>query len=158
MIAHVIEATRVTRAIQRKLVLENRLEEVSRCEDILLADLDAMGFGGADRFAIKLALEEALANAIKHGNCSDAAKHVKVEYEVEPQQVTISVCDEGCGFDPAEVPDPTLDENLEKPHGRGVMLMRTYMTDVSFNEAGNCVTMVKQRTPAAAQGPAASNR
>jgi serine/threonine-protein kinase RsbW len=158
VISAVIEATRVTRPIQRKLVLENRLEEVSRCEDVLLADLDAMGFGGADRFAIKLALEEALANAIKHGNACDQAKHVTVDYDVNPQQVRISVCDEGCGFDPADVPDPTLDENLEKPHGRGVMLMRTYMSDVSFNKSGNCVTMVKQRTPATAEGPAASGR
>jgi serine/threonine-protein kinase RsbW len=56
------------------------------------------------------------------------------------------------------VPDPTLDENLEKPHGRGVMLMRTYMNEVSFNATGNCVTLVKFRSPAAADRKASSQR
>ncbi len=57
--------------------------------------------------------------------------------------MVIWVKDEGAGFNPKTVPDPTLDENLNKPHGRGLMLMRAYMDEVGFNEAGNEVRMVK---------------
>ena len=134
--------------IRGKMVLKNRLEEVNRCEQVILEAVEAMKYSGADRFAVKLALEEALANAIKHGNDQDAAKHVQVEYAVDGDQVSIVIGDEGSGFDPESVPDPTLDENLEKPYGRGVMLMKTYMSEVEFNEAGNKVTLIKRRSPA----------
>lgn len=131
--------------VQGKLILQSRLEEVSRAENEVLRAAEDHGFEGPDRFAVKLALEEALANAIKHGNNSDPAKRVTLEFAVSSDQIRISVSDEGPGFDPSDVPDPTLDENREKPFGRGVMLMRAYMNDVSFNESGNRVTLVKWR-------------
>jgi serine/threonine-protein kinase RsbW len=130
--------------VERKLTLENRLAEVSRAEEAILQAITEHGFSEADSFAVKLALEEALANAIKHGNAGDPEKHVTVEFCIEGGCVRISISDEGEGFDPADVPDPTLDENLTKPYGRGVMLMRTYMDEVSYNQAGNCVTMIKR--------------
>lgn len=133
-----------------KLVLESRLEEVNRAEAAVLDTLEACGFDAADRFAIKLALEEALANAIKHGNDSDETKSVTVEWTAAPGEVRIIVTDEGPGFTPDDVPDPTLDENLTKPSGRGVMLMRAYMDEVSFNDAGNKVTLIKRPSNAAA--------
>jgi len=136
--------------IARKFVLESRLEEVSRVEDAVIEAAIEYGFSGHDQFAIKLALEEALANAIKHGNKSDPGKQVIVEFEVNEHQFSISVSDEGVGFDPEDVPDPTLDENLEKPFGRGVMLMNTYMNQVSYNPRGNRVTMVRKRCGATA--------
>ncbi|MEX2672402.1 MAG: ATP-binding protein [Phycisphaeraceae bacterium] len=132
--------------VEGKLVVPSRLEEVGRVEQQLLTAIAEHGYAGSDCFAIKLALEEALANAIKHGNASDPAKQVQVTYQVDPARVRIEVCDEGPGFDPEDVPDPTLDENLEKPFGRGVMLMRTYMTEVSYNASGNCVILVKARS------------
>ena len=130
--------------MERKLTLENRLEEVNRAEETILQAIAEHGFSESDSFAIKLALEEALANAIKHGNSGDPDKHVIVEFSIEDDRFQISISDEGGGFDPEDVPDPTLDENLTKPYGRGVMLMRTYMDEVSYNEAGNCVTMSKR--------------
>lgn len=133
-----------------KLVLESRLEEVNRAEAAVLVTLKTCGFDAADRFAIKLALEEALANAIKHGNESDASKSVTVEWTAAAGEVRITVTDEGPGFTPDDVPDPTLDENLTKPSGRGVMLMRAYMDEVSFNDSGNRVTLVKRPSNAAA--------
>lgn len=136
--------------VEGKLAVPSRLEEVTRVEQQLLSDIAEMGYEGPDSFAIKLALEEAMANAIKHGNENDPAKQVEVAYQVDPAQVRIEVCDQGPGFDPADVPDPTLDENLEKPFGRGVMLMRTYMSEVSYNASGNCVVMVKRRSCAEA--------
>ena len=98
-----------------------------------------------DIFGVHLALEEALANAINHGNRLDASKSVRVVCKVSPHRVRIEVYDEGQGFCPSDVPDPTDEANLNVPSGRGVMLMRSYMSLVEYNEAGNCVIMEKQR-------------
>jgi serine/threonine-protein kinase RsbW len=96
-----------------------------------------------DLFGIKLALEEALVNAIKHGNQMDRAKKVHISYRLLPDRFDIHITDEGGGFDPADVPDPTAVENLERPCGRGLMLMRHYMSEVAFTGRGNCVSMCK---------------
>src|SRR4051812_47192971 len=96
-----------------------------------------------DLFSIKLALEEALVNAIKHGNQYDRNKKVHIAYSVLSDRFVIKITDEGDGFDPAEIPDPTAVENLERPCGRGLMLIKHYMTEVNYTERGNSVTMAK---------------
>jgi len=96
---------------------------------------------GHDIFSIRLALEEALINAIKHGNQLDRAKKVQIAYRVLPDRFEVSISDEGTGFDPNDVPDPTAIENLERPCGRGLMLMRHYMTEVNYAGSGNTVIM-----------------
>jgi serine/threonine-protein kinase RsbW len=105
--------------------------------------LRANQFSDRDVFGIKLALEEALVNAIKHGNQMDRSKTIRVAYRVLPERFDIHITDEGHGFDPGDVPDPTAVENLERPCGRGLMLMRHYMSDITFNERGNSVSMCK---------------
>ena len=109
----------------------------------LLEQARQRGYSEETAFAIRLAFEEATNNAIRHGNGLDPGKGVRIEYEVTARRATISVADEGTGFNPAALPDPTCDENLEKPGGRGVMLMRAYMDKVTFNRRGNRVCMVK---------------
>jgi serine/threonine-protein kinase RsbW len=94
-----------------------------------------------DIFCIKLAMEEALINAIKHGNQMDRGKKVRISYRVLPDRFECRISDEGQGFDPNDVPDPTAVENLERPCGRGLMLMRHYMNDVVYNPVGNVVSM-----------------
>jgi serine/threonine-protein kinase RsbW len=96
-----------------------------------------------DLFSIKLALEEAMVNAIKHGNQYDRNKKVEIAYQVTSERFVIRITDEGGGFDPADVPDPTAVENLERPCGRGLMLMKHYMSEVDYNERGNSVQMAK---------------
>jgi len=96
-----------------------------------------------DIFCIKLALEEALVNAIKHGNQMDRAKKVRIRYHVLSDRFECSISDEGPGFDPGEVPDPTAPENLERPCGRGLLLMRYYMTEVVYHDRGRAVRMSK---------------
>ena len=82
-----------------------------------------------DVFSIRLALEEALVNAIKHGNQMDRAKSaIVISYRASSDRFDVHITDEGSGFDPSDVPDPTAIENLERPCGRGLMLMRHYMT------------------------------
>ena len=96
-----------------------------------------------DIFSIRLALEEALVNAIKHGNQMDRAKTVRISYRFFSDRFECSISDEGGGFDPSEVPDPTAAENLERPCGRGLMLMRHYMSEVAYNSRGNGVTLCR---------------
>lgn len=115
--------------------------------DALLRQLQLHEWGEHDTFAVHLAVEEALVNAIKHGNQDDPAKQVHVVSRVSVESVLIEIADEGPGFDPGAVPDPTEDENLEAPSGRGLMLMRSFMSRVEFNARGNRVVMEKRRSP-----------
>ena len=127
------------------MILESRLDEVCPTEEAILKAAREFGFPESDLFAIKLALEEAMSNAIKHGNACDPVKRVEVDYSVNEQMVAVTIGDEGPGFDMEQVPDPRLEENLSKPHGRGLMLMKAYMDEVEYNETGNRLKMVKQR-------------
>src|SRR5437016_2490092 len=111
----------------------------------LLQELQDLGFSEKDLFGIRLALEEALVNAFKHGNRGDAAKAVRIRYQASLLQFTIEIEDEGSGFKPERVPDPLAPENLDRPGGRGVLLMEHYMTWVRYNDVGNCVTMCMMR-------------
>jgi serine/threonine-protein kinase RsbW len=94
---------------------------------------------------VRLALEEALVNAVKHGNQGDTSKQVRLRYHVNAEFVLVEVEDEGAGFDPSAVLDPLAPENLERPSGRGLFLIRKYMTWMEHNERGNCLKMCKQR-------------
>jgi ribonucleotide reductase alpha subunit len=106
--------------------------------------VEAAGFNSQSTFAIKLALEEALINAIKHGNKLDEKKNVHIEASVTPQVTEITIEDEGPGFDRKSVPDPTLEENLDKSSGRGILLMEAYMNRVEWSRGGRRVHMVKK--------------
>jgi serine/threonine-protein kinase RsbW len=107
--------------------------------------LRSNSFSEREIFSIRLALEEALVNAIKHGNGFDRSKKVRVAYGVRPERFDITITDEGTGFDPTDIPDPTAFENIERPCGRGLMLMRHYMSEVSYSPSGNTVAMSKRR-------------
>ena len=122
-----------------------------------------------DRLRIGTALAEALANAIDHGNLEldsrlreedqgtyrrvgderaaqapYSQRRVHVRARLSPGEATFIIRDEGPGFDPGALPDPSDPENIIKPSGRGVMLIRTFMDEVSFNETGNEITMIKR--------------
>jgi serine/threonine-protein kinase RsbW len=92
---------------------------------------------------VEIALREALANAIIHGNHEDRRKHVHVTCRCEPDEVSIAVKDEGEGFDINTVPDPTAPENIGSVHGRGIHLIRALMDEVRFEEGGAAVHMRK---------------
>ncbi len=120
--------------------------EAQRIQQVILDHLKANAFTDREIFGIKLALEEALVNAIKHGNRMDRTKKVWISYHVHGDEFVIRIRDEGRGFDPQDVPDPTVEENLERPCGRGLLLMRYYMNEVNFLEGGNVVLMRKRRS------------
>lgn len=135
--------------VSRSIVVESFPSAVAgMCRDIL-SELEAKKFGQEDIFAVRLALEEAFVNAVKHGNKMDPAKGVKIDYSVSLDKVEISMTDEGDGFEPDAVPDPRYGENLYKTEGRGLLLMRSYMDVVDFSEQGNRVRMVRYKSPRA---------
>ena len=131
-----------------------RLRTLRTTRDIAAAVgpiLDAMtrlGYTEAEVFAVRLSLEEALVNAIKHGHDGDPTKQVRLRYHVNAERFLADIEDEGSGFDPSAVADPLDPANLEREGGRGVFLMRHHMTTVCYNAAGNCVTLCKRRGPA----------
>ncbi len=90
----------------------------------------------------RVGLTEALSNAMLYGNDSDPHKRVRVEVAIRVQEVAVRVTDEGTGFDPSSVPDPTLPDNISKTGGRGIFLMKSLMDEVRFNDRGNSVTLV----------------
>ena len=114
----------------------------------MLDRIKEVGWSDQDVFGIHMALEEAITNAIKHGNQGDSSKQVHVEFNLAEHRLEVCVTDEGEGFDPEDVPDPTAEENLDKESGRGLLLMRSFMNFVEFSEQGNSVSMWKEREPA----------
>lgn len=111
--------------------------------EAVLREVDAAHYTPEAEFAIKLALEEALTNAIRHGNGNDPRKRVVVRYAVTREKCIIAVQDEGGGFRPERVPDCTTTERLALPHGRGIMLMRAYMDVVEYRRGGRELYMVR---------------
>ena len=123
------------------------LDESARVQNEIVAELEQRGVSMGDLADLHLALEEGLANAVKHGNKLDSSKQVHVECELsEAGFFSIVIQDEGEGFDPNDVPDCTLPENLDKPSGRGLMLMRAFMDDICYNDVGNQLTITKTCT------------
>ncbi len=117
-------------------VIENAVERaVHCCASARLARNRLM-------FNFRVGLTEALSNAILYGNGGDPQKRVRVELRVRSGEVRARVTDEGHGFDPDTVPDPRLPENIPRPDGRGIFLMRALMDEVHYNELGNSVTLV----------------
>jgi len=92
-------------------------------------------------FNLRTALAEALANAILYGNGQDPTKHVQVRVETAPDAVRLHVSDEGGGFDPTGLPDPTSPDNLEREDGRGLFVMQHLVDDVTFNAKGNAICL-----------------
>lgn len=131
--------------LAEELVIPSDTDEAHRLQALIADSLQAQRFSEREIFGIKLALEEALVNAIKHGNRLDRSKNVRVAYHIREDLFYIRITDEGKGFDPDEVPDPTDIENLERPCGRGLLLMRHYMTEVEFAPPGNVCIMWKRR-------------
>jgi serine/threonine-protein kinase RsbW len=122
--------------------------EAFRAVEALEAEMDALGYPDWDVFAVRVALLEAVVNALRHGHRGDPGQCVRLSYLLGAEQVTAEVVDEGPGFDPQRVPDPLGPENLGRPGGWGLLLMRSLMTGVRFNGRGNSVTLHRRRSDA----------
>jgi serine/threonine-protein kinase RsbW len=131
---------------QLDVVICSDLQEVRRVQEEIERVLLEHRFEQREIFSIRLALEEALVNAIKHGNQLDCRKQVFINCRVNGERFDIHIADEGQGFDPERVPDPLEASNLERPFGRGLLLMRHYMSEVTFHAPGNRVSMSMLRS------------
>ena len=127
------------------ITLREMREDVERVQRVVAEALAARGYHPDAMFAIRLCLEEALVNGFRHGNRFEPGLVVKFRASITPSECTFEVEDEGEGFDPGGVPDPTAEENLEIPSGRGIMLMRAYMSEVEYLDPGNRLRMVYRR-------------
>lgn len=123
--------------------LPNDLQAIEQVVEELAEYCELAGFDPERlRLNFRVGLTEALSNAMLYGNCRDPDKCVRVEARCAPEIITIRVTDEGAGFDPDGVPDPTLPRNLLREGGRGIFLIRKLMDHVEFNDQGNSITMV----------------
>lgn len=111
----------------------------------VLEELQSRHWTKHDVFSIHLAMEEALVNAIIHGNRLDPEKRVRVCCQMSPELIRIRITDQGEGFDADAVPDPTDSCHIESPSGRGILLIRAFMSRVAYNSMGNSVMMEKER-------------
>jgi serine/threonine-protein kinase RsbW len=132
-------------SISRSVVVSSTPAAIADVYKLILPGLQANNFSEDDTFAVHLALEEAFINAVKHGNKMEPSKAVRVDYAVEADKIEISMTDEGEGFDPEVIPDPRYGDNLYKPAGRGMLLMRSFMDVVEYNRQGNSVRMIRYR-------------
>ncbi len=139
--------------ITEELEFTRRIDFPAKAENIALAEklIDeacaALQVHESRYGNILIALTEAVNNAIHHGNRSDPAKNVGIGYSAQDGQLVFMVQDQGPGFDHDHLPDPTDPENIEKPHGRGVFLMRALADDVAFSDNGATVVMTFDLSP-----------
>lgn len=113
---------------------------------LVLEQLERFEWSNRDVFAIHMAMEESILNAIRHGNQCLPDKLVHIQIEINHDKFYSRITDQGQGFDLDKVPDPTLEENLDKTSGRGVMLIRTFMDQVIYNEVCNSLELTKTKT------------
>jgi serine/threonine-protein kinase RsbW len=133
--------------LHANLVLASRFENIEVAERALVDLCHRAGCADDEEYWLVTALREAVANAVRHGNQQDPGRVVKIAYEIVNSTVTIRVEDEGEGFDPEDIPDPTDPENLLRPSGRGIFYMRQFMNRVDFSPTpagGTAVVMVKE--------------
>jgi serine/threonine-protein kinase RsbW len=140
-------STDSARAEDWREVFLHRVEDMASLLAELSAALAANCYSRRDCMGVRLALEQAILNGIQHGNRNDPAKCVRVSYRVDAEVVLAEIEDEGPGFNADRVPDPTTSENLEKPSGRGLLLIRHYTSWLCYHGRGNCLTFCKYRAP-----------
>jgi serine/threonine-protein kinase RsbW len=131
------------------LTMPSEISAISPFVDAFIERLQKARCIQGDGSDIEVALREALANAVIHGNREDPTKHVHVSFRCdESGELFLVVRDEGAGFNPDTVPDPLAPENLAAEHGRGILMMRMYMDEVHFEHCGSEVHM-RKKYPAA---------
>ena len=131
-----------------ELSLPSRIDTIATAAAAVAEFVGRNGVGDDAAFGIDMAVREAVTNAVLHGNRQDDDKTVDITLKSSPDAVEISVHDQGPGFHPEEVPDPTAPENILKDSGRGIFFMRSFMDEVDWlirPDGGTTVRMLKRR-------------
>lgn len=126
-------------------VIKSKQSETKIPKKAIFQQLAQHQFSDKVQFAIKLALEEALTNAVKHGNAEDPTKCITIRFAITGEKAVFIIRDEGQGFVPDHIPDPTTPDRLQNPCGRGIMLIRAYMDKVQFRDDGREIYFEKCR-------------
>ncbi len=131
------------------LAIHSRFENIELVQVVLDDALEGMGIDSETRHWVELAVREAVANAIKHGNRQDPHKQVEVDWGVEAGELQVRVRDHGEGFDPGHLDSPLAPENLLKPSGRGIFYMRSFMDGIDYHSAadGGTEVVLRKRLP-----------
>lgn len=148
LLAHVSPLAAAQRGLDAELLLhvpsdvsliEEAVELVARHLEAHFVDRRSV------RFNLRVALSEALSNAIVYGNGGDVAKKVTVRVQFGRTAIEMEVADEGPGFNPAILPDPTRRDRISSPDGRGIYLIQRLVDEVRFNDKGNAICMILRR-------------
>lgn len=125
----------------KRLKIESKMSNLRIIENAIDEITNTIGINQDNYGKILVATLEAVNNAITHGNKTNPQMLVDVEIIVDKNDLKVTVTDEGPGFNPSSIPDPTAPENIEELSGRGVFLMTKLADSIKFNEKGNSVTM-----------------
>ena len=131
-----------------ELTLPSRIEAIDKAATAVAELVTRSGIAEDAAFGIDMAVREALANAVIHGNKLDETKFVAINVKSSLDSIEVSVHDQGQGFDPESIPDPTKEENVLKSSGRGIFFMRTFFDEVDWSmspQGGTTVRMIKRR-------------
>ena len=137
------------------LAFGSQIENIELVQVVLEESLRKLDVDADTSHSISLAVREAVANAIEHGNDRDPGKRVEVNLAVERDELVIGVSDEGEGFDPDQVRDPLRPENLMRPNGRGILFMSNYMDSIDYSFGAEGGTLVTLRKRLGGPGPGA---
>jgi serine/threonine-protein kinase RsbW len=131
-----------------ELILPSRIESIAEAAAAATEVANRLGFSEEAAFGIDMAVREGVTNAVLHGNRQDETKTVEIGFTNSERELVITIRDRGEGFDPADVPDPTAEQNLLKASGRGILFMRNFMDEVRWERhpaGGTLVRMTKKR-------------
>lgn len=137
----------MTRNSLLRLSIGSDLEQVDLVGIVIQSTLEQIGVESDQSHWLVMSVREAVINAILHGNREDSTKRVLVEVDLEGQDFVVRIEDEGEGFDPDSLPDPTAPENLLRPSGRGIFMMRQFADSIEYSfpsKRGTVVTMRKR--------------
>ena len=135
----------MTEPVEFEASIPSILCEGLELQDRIVQMMERFSYSVRDVFAVRLSFEEGMANAIKHGNQMDESRLVRVSCRIDATKLRVEIQDQGAGFDPGAVPDPTQEEFIERPTGRGLLLMRVYMNFCEFADGGRCLILERER-------------
>lgn len=127
--------------MKKQIKIESKIINLRIVESVIDSVTNEIGINKENYGKILISTLEAVNNAIVHGNKSDPLKNVDILFSFHETELKVRITDEGTGFKPETVPDPTVPENIEALSGRGIFLMSRLSDGIEFNEKGNCVTM-----------------
>ena len=133
------------RTCTEKHKLQGTRESMDFVQHSILDTMESLEYKEEDLFAVRIAIEEAIANAILHGHQGDRERIIEVQWSICKNKVAMVVCDSGRGYDESAVPDPTADENLTLPSGRGLAMIRAFMNQVTISDSGRRIEMTRER-------------